>query len=74
MAARGVAQRGFDLKSIRDFFRFLGDAWEELRKVTWLSRPQMIASTWLVVLLVVVFAVYVGVIDLIVTRVFAFII
>jgi preprotein translocase subunit SecE len=59
---------------IREFFQFLKDAWEELKKVSWLSRPQMIASTWLVVLLVIVFAIYVGVIDLIITRVFAFII
>lgn len=62
------------MKYFKDFIQFLKDAWEELKKVSWLSRPQMIASTWLVVLLVIVFAIYVGLMDLIITRVFSFII
>lgn len=44
-------------------FKFFKDSWQELKLVTWLSRAQMIASTWMVIFLVAVFAVYVFVVD-----------
>lgn len=49
--------------------RFFKEAYEELKRVSWLSRQQMIASTWLVILLVIIFAIYVGVVDLVIARV-----
>ena len=52
-------------------FRFFKDSWQELKQVTWLTRPQMIASTWLVVFLVIVFSIYVGVMDAIIAFLFA---
>ncbi len=50
--------------------QFIKEAYEELKKVTWLTRPQMIASTWLVILLVIVMSVYVGFVDFVIARVF----
>jgi preprotein translocase SecE subunit len=43
--------------------KFFKDSWQELKQVTWLTRPQMIASTWLVIFLVIIFSIYVGVMD-----------
>lgn len=42
---------------------FVKDAWLELKQVTWLTRAQMIASTWLVIVLVIIFSIYVLVVD-----------
>ena len=50
--------------------RFCKDSWEELKRVTWLTRPQMIASTWLVIFLVIVFSIYVGFMDYIIAFLF----
>jgi preprotein translocase subunit SecE len=55
-------------------WQFFKDAYEELKRVTWLSRAQMIASTWLVILLVIIFAIYVGVVDFVIARVFGLLI
>lgn len=49
---------------------FFKEAYEELKKVTWLTRAQMIASTWLVILIIIIFAIYVGVVDYIIARLF----
>lgn len=62
------------MNRLRELLQFLRDAAEELKKVSWLSRAQMVASTWLVILLVIVFAIYVGVIDFLITRLFGIII
>ncbi len=59
------------MASLIEFFK---EAYEELKKVTWLSRKQMIASTWLVILLVIVFALYVGVVDFIIAKTFGLLI
>ncbi|MBL8023360.1 MAG: preprotein translocase subunit SecE [Elusimicrobia bacterium] len=59
---------------IRELFQFFREAYEELKKVSWLTRPQMMASTWLVILLVIVFAVFVGALDFVISRSFNFII
>ena len=52
------------------FIRFFKDSWQELKQANWLTRPQMIASTWLVILLVIVFSIYVGTIDFIISFLF----
>jgi len=51
------------LENVRKFIRFLRESWDELKKVTWLTRQQMLASTWLVILLVLFFAVLVFLFD-----------
>ena len=50
--------------------QFVKDSWQELKQVTWLSRGQMIASTWLVIFLVIVFSIYVGIVDFIIALMF----
>ena len=45
------------------WLKFFKDSWQELKQCTWLTRSQMIASTWLVIFLVIVFSIYVGVMD-----------
>ena len=49
---------------------FVKESWSELKQVSWLTPPQMIASTWLVILLSAVMAVFVFIVD----RLLAFII
>ena len=60
------------LEKIRQLMKFIREAVEELKKVSWLTRPQMIASTWFVVLLVIVFSVFVGVLDFVIMNSFHF--
>ena len=43
--------------------QFLGDAKAELKKVTWPSRKQTMASTFVVIFIVFVMALYFGIID-----------
>jgi len=43
--------------------QFVKEAYSELKKVNWLSRQQVVASTLLVVLIVCLVALYVGVVD-----------
>jgi len=43
--------------------QFLKEVYYELRKVTWLSRKEMIASTLVVVVLVILIAIFVGLFD-----------
>ncbi len=62
------------MEKIRQLFQFFRDAAEELKKVSWLTRPQMLASTWLVILLVIVFSIFVGVLDFIISTSFHFLI
>ena len=59
------------MSSLIQFFK---EAYEELKKVTWLTRPQMLASTWLVIVLVIIFAIYVGVVDFVIGRLFGLLI
>ncbi len=49
--------------------QFLKEALAELKKVTWLSRKEVIASTIVVIILVMIIALYVGVIDFVLARI-----
>jgi preprotein translocase SecE subunit len=60
------------LEKIRQLIQFFREAAEELKKVSWLTRPQMMASTWLVILLVIVFSVFVGALDFVIAKSFHF--
>ncbi len=54
------------MQTIIGFFK---DSWAELKQVAWLTVPQMIASTWMVVILVIIMAIFVGSIDFVLSRV-----
>ena len=58
------------MEKIRQLFQFFKDAVEELKKVSWLTRNQMLASTWRVILLVIVFSIFVGALDFIISTSF----
>lgn len=55
------------MNNILVFFR---ESWAELKQVAWLSVPQMIASTWMVIILVIIMAIYVGAIDFVLAWLF----
>ena len=48
--------------------QFLKDAMAELKKVTWLSRKEVVASTIVISILIALVAVYVGFTDFILSR------
>jgi preprotein translocase subunit SecE len=52
-------------------FKIFVDSWQELKQVNWLTRKQVIASTWLVILLVIVFSIYIGLVDYIISILFS---
>jgi preprotein translocase subunit SecE len=49
--------------------QFFKEAYAELRKVSWLSRKEVIASTVVVIILVIVVAIYVGITDFVLARI-----
>lgn len=53
--------------------QFLKEVYYELRKVTWLSRKEMFASTLVVVALVIVVAFFVGFLDFLLAKILDFI-
>ena len=53
--------------------QFVSQAKAELKKVTWPSRKQTLASTGVVMVIVVVMALYLGIIDLILAKLVKFI-
>lgn len=58
------------LKKIKIFFFQIK---EELSKVDWTKRPELIASTSVVIITVVVLCIYIGVVDMILTKVIDFV-
>lgn len=59
---------------IQKALQFFRDAYAELKKVTWLDRKQVIASTIVVIILVLIVAAYVFVIDLVLSKIIGFLI
>ena len=54
---------------LRKSTQFVKEAYAELTKVTWLSRKEAVASTIIVIVLVVIVAIFVGIIDLVLARI-----
>jgi preprotein translocase SecE subunit len=59
------------MKVLINFFK---EAWGELKLVSWLTVPQMLASTWLVIALVFVMAIYIVSVDWILARIISFLV
>ncbi len=57
-------------KIYQKFVRFLKESWGEFKRVTWPSRKELISSTTVVILFVLFFAVFIGIIDLLLTQIF----
>jgi len=56
---------------LRSAVQFVKEAYAELKKVTWLGRKEVIASTIVIIILVCIIAAYVGVVDAILSKVLA---
>ena len=54
---------------MQNVIAFFKESWAELKQVAWLTVPQMIASTWMVIILVIIMAIYVGGVDFILSRI-----
>jgi preprotein translocase subunit SecE len=54
---------------INQIKQFLTEAYLELKKVSWLSKKEVVASTVVVIILVLLVALYVGLIDFLLSRV-----
>ncbi len=50
---------------IDGFKKFLNEVVAELRKVTWPTRDEVVGSTWVVIIVSVVMALFIGGVDLI---------
>ncbi|MFH1541247.1 MAG: preprotein translocase subunit SecE [Elusimicrobiota bacterium] len=50
---------------IQKSVQFVKEAIEELKKVTWLSRKDVVASTVVISILIIIISVFIGIIDLI---------
>jgi preprotein translocase subunit SecE len=53
---------------LQQAIQFVKEAYAELTKVSWLSRKEAVASTIVVVMLVIVVAIFVGFTDFILSR------
>lgn len=54
------------VSSIITFFK---ESYIELKKVTWLSKKEVVASTIVVVILIVVMSIYIGLIDFVLAKI-----
>ena len=57
-------------KMYQKFMKFLRESWGEFKRVTWPSKKELISSTTVVILFVLFFAIFIGVIDLLLTQIF----
>jgi preprotein translocase subunit SecE len=49
--------------------QFLKEAYAELKKVSWLSRKEVIASTIVIIILVIILSIFVSLTDLVLARI-----
>ena len=52
------------------FVKFLKESWGEFKRVTWPTKKELISSTTVVILFVLFFAVFIGIIDILLTQIF----
>jgi preprotein translocase subunit SecE len=52
---------------------FVQEVREELHKVTWPTRKETIATTWVVVVIIVIISFYLGVCDLLLNKIMRFV-
>lgn len=61
------------IKKISSFFKsmakFLKESYIELKKVTWLSKKEVISSTIVIVVLILLLSIYIGIIDFIIAKI-----
>ena len=52
---------------IKNSIKFVQESYEELKKCTWLTKKQMVASTWAVMLIVFFVGVFIFLVDRLLT-------
>lgn len=77
LACQFSRKRADDMEKIKLIMnkavQFLSQAKSELKKVTWPTRKQTLASTGVVIVIVAIIALYLGIIDLILSKLVKFI-
>jgi preprotein translocase subunit SecE len=63
LAAGGLWLLYYLLKNQRRIVNFLSDVKSEMKKVSWSSREELIASTWIVLTTTAILAVFIGLLD-----------
>jgi len=64
------------MSETKNFFgiisNFFKEAYVELKKVSWLNRKEVVASTIVVIVLITIVAIYVGIVDFVLSRIVSF--
>ncbi|MGG1313109.1 MULTISPECIES: preprotein translocase subunit SecE [Cohnella] len=55
-------------QSFGSFFSFFGDAWNELKKVRWPKRKELISYTIVVIVTVILVTIYFWVLDIVISQ------
>jgi preprotein translocase subunit SecE len=67
---------GENMAETKNFFSmittFFKEAYVELKKVSWLNRKEVIASTIVVIVMIMIIAIYVGIVDFVLSRIVSF--
>ena len=58
---------GFDM--IQKSVRFVKEAIDELKKVSWLGRKEIVASTIVISILIIIVAIFIGIVDFVLSRI-----
>lgn len=53
----------------KKWIQFMKESYTELKKVSWLSKKEMIASTIVTIVIVLIVAIYVGLVDFFLSRI-----
>jgi preprotein translocase subunit SecE len=54
---------------LNSVINFVKESYIELKKVTWLNKKEVLASTLVVVILIVIMSIYIGIIDFILAKI-----
>lgn len=57
------------MKVFSNFVKFITEVKVEMQKVSWSDRHELIGSTWVVVISTALLAVFIGVVDIILSRI-----
>ena len=52
---------------------FIQEVREELHKVTWPTRKETVATTWVVIVIIVIISLYLGICDLMLNKIMRFV-
>ncbi|MDI6640839.1 MAG: preprotein translocase subunit SecE [Elusimicrobiota bacterium] len=59
------------MKYLNQLVAFLKEVYSELRKVSWLSKKEVLASTIVVIIFVLIVAIFIGLVDFILAKILA---